>query len=177
VIVTVYNNPVANAGPDQFVTGQTTAQLDGAPINNNETGLWSVISGTAEFSDPSSPKTTVNDLSENKNLLAWEVRNGVCAPSIDTLMITVHSHVIPTLITPNMDGKNDYLVIKGFKASEKIELVVFDRRGVQVFRNENYDNKWNGVDLSGKPLDNDTYFYTIKSNDNVSLSGYVMIKQ
>lgn len=177
VMVTVYHTPLANAGPDQMITGQTSAQLDAALINNNETGLWSVLSGTGEFLDPAFPKTTVNSLSENKNILAWKVTNGVCSPSIDTVMITVHEHVIPTLITPNMDGKNDYLVLRGFNATEKVELVVFDRRGIQVFRSDNYDNKWDGVDQNGKPLDNDTYFYVLKSNNAVSLSGYVLIKR
>jgi gliding motility-associated-like protein len=160
-----------------MINGQTTAQLDGSVINNNETGLWSVISGSGEFLDPAFPKTSVTGLADDKNLLAWKVTNGVCAPAVDTMSVTVHSHVVPTLITPNMDGKNDYLVIKGFKATEKIELIVFDRRGIQVFRNDNYDNKWNGIDLYGKPLENDTYFYVLKSNNAVSMSGYVLIKQ
>jgi gliding motility-associated-like protein len=176
-MVTVYNTPTANAGPDQVISGQTTAQLDGSLVNNNETGLWSVISGAGEFFDPSLPKTTISGLSENKNILAWKVSNGFCPPSIDTVLITVRSSLIPTLITPNMDGKNDYLVIKGLSPSVKTELIVFDRRGMQVFKSENYDNKWNGVNLNGKPLDNDTYFYVLKSTNALSLSGYVMIKR
>jgi gliding motility-associated-like protein len=177
VKVTVYNAPVANAGSDQIITGQSKAKLDGAPINNNETGLWSVLIGTGEFQDTASPKTTINGLSENRNILLWKVTNGVCSPSIDTVIITIHSHLIPTLITPNMDGKNDYFVIIGFNVSEKIQLMVFDRRGIQVFRNDNYDNKWDGVDMNGKPLINDTYFYLIKTSNNISINGYVLIKR
>lgn len=177
VMVTVFHNPIANAGPDQVLINKTSAQLDAALINNYETGLWSVVSGSGEFFDPAYPKTSVSGLSENKNTFSWKVTNGVCPASIDTIVITLHGHLIPTLITPNMDGKNDYLIIKGFDASDKLELVVFDRRGVQVYKSENYDNLWNGVDMNGQPLEADTYFYILKTDKNVSLSGYVLIRK
>lgn len=177
VMVTVYHNPVANAGPDQVLTAQNTAQLNGGAINNYETGLWTVISGTGNFFNPTIPNTTVSGLSENNNIFVWKVTNGVCAASLDTIVVTLHSHLIPTLITPNMDGRNDYLVIKGFENADRIELVIFDRRGTEVFKSENYDNKWNGVDMKGNPLESDTYFYVIKTDNKYSLSGYFLIKR
>jgi gliding motility-associated-like protein len=175
VIVTVYHNPVAKAGADQ-VTSQTTVQLDADPINDYETGLWSVMSGSGTFFDPGNPKTSVNALSEDKNIFLWQVTNGVCPVSLDTVMIILHGHLIPSLITPNMDGRNDFLVIKGFNPSEKIELIVFDRRGVQVFKSENYDNQWNGIDMYGKPLEGDTYFYVLRTAKD-SQRGYLVIKR
>ena len=72
VMVTVYNAPIANAGSDQLISGQTNAQLDGSLINTNETGLWTIISGSGEFQDPSFPKTTISGLSENKNIACME---------------------------------------------------------------------------------------------------------
>jgi gliding motility-associated-like protein len=176
VIVTVYHNPVAKAGADQVLTSQTTAQLDADPINDYETGLWSIMAGTGTIFDSGNPKTIVDALSEDKNIFQWQVTNGVCQPSLDTVVITVHSHLIPSLLTPNMDGRNDFLVIKGFNPSERIELIVFDRRGVQVFKSENYDNQWNGIDMYGKPLEVDTYFYILKTEKD-SRRGYLVIKR
>ncbi len=177
VMVTVFHTPDADAGTDQVLVNQTSAQMNAALINNYETGLWSVISGSGEFFDPAYPKTSVNGLSDDNNTFLWKVTNGICPASIDTVVITLQSHLIPTLITPNMDGRNDYLVIKGFDASDKIELMVFDRRGVQVYRSDNYDNQWNGIDLNGQPLESDTYFYIVKSSKSVSLRGYIMIRK
>jgi gliding motility-associated-like protein len=177
VMASVYHPPLAYAGADQILTNHSTAQLDADLINDYETGLWTIISGSGEIFDPGYPKTTIDSLSENKNILVWKVTNGICPASLDTVMITLHSQTIPSLITPNMDGRNDYLVIKGLNQSAKLELIVFDRRGVQVFRSDNYDNKWNCIDMSGKPLEEDTYFYVVKSATTDSMKGFFVIKR
>jgi len=85
--------------------------------------------------------------------------------------------VIPTLITPNMDGRNDYFIIGGSGAKGKVELVIFDRRGAQVYKNLNYDNLWNGVDYNQNPLPEDTYFYVLKTRNNQSNTGYIVIRR
>jgi gliding motility-associated-like protein len=76
-----------------------------------------------------------------------------------------------------MDGKNDYLILKGSDMIDKMELVIFDRRGVQVYRNKNYDNSWNGVDYKGNPVSDDTYFYVLKTEDGISASGYIVVRR
>jgi gliding motility-associated-like protein len=92
-------------------------------------------------------------------------------------MITVNDFVIPTLITPNMDGKNDYFVIRGLATLGKTELMIFDRRGAEVYKNMNYDNSWNGVDYNKHPLPDDTYFFVLKSANGKSISGYIVIRR
>jgi gliding motility-associated-like protein len=91
-------------------------------------------------------------------------------------MILIRDVLVPTLITPNMDGKNDYLIIKGYENIGMIDLTIFDRRGVQVYRKINYDNSFNGVDYNGKLLPEDTYFYILKSGNGISASGYIVIR-
>jgi gliding motility-associated-like protein len=144
---------------------------------NYETGLWSVISGTGLFSDASSAKSSVNNLSLGENKFLWSVTNGVCPESHDTVMIIVHELVIKTLITPNMDGRNDYFVLDGLSSRDKPELVIFDRRGVQIYKNENYDNQWNGIDYKGNPLPDDTYFCIIKTVEGRKITGYIVIRR
>ena len=73
----------------------------------------------------------------NENKFLWTITNGACPASSDTVMILVQDFIIPTLITPNMDGKNDYFVLKGNMTLRKTELVIFDRRGAQVYKNMN----------------------------------------
>ena len=177
VIVTVYHAPLANAGPDQTLVGLFSTNMDAELINNYETGGWSVVSGTGQFFDTTYAKASVSGLSSGKNVYLWRVTNGVCPPSLDTVEIVVHEYIIPSLITPNMDGRNDYFIIKGFDEIKKIELVIFDRRGVQVFKNGNYDNRWNGIDSNGNPLPEDTYFYVLNRENGKSLSGYIVIRR
>jgi gliding motility-associated-like protein len=177
VTVLVYRVPLANAGTDQILAYLFETNMNAELTNNYETGVWSVISGKGEFFDSTYAKTSINGLSTAKNIFLWTVTNGVCPSSSDTVMIIVHDLVITTLITPNMDGKNDYFIIKGSDVLGRIELVIFDRRGVRVYKNDNYNNLWNGVDYNEKPLPDDTYFYVIKTEKGKSVSGYVVIRR
>ena len=176
VIVLVYKIPVVNAGPDQVLFSQLGTTMDAKIVNNYESGVWSIISGTGEFFDSTYAKTTASKLAIGKNIFLWTVTNKVCPTSSDTVMIVVRELLVPTLITPNMDGKNDFLVIKGYENIGKIDLTIFDRRGVLVFKKANYDNSWNGVDFNGNLLPEDTYFYILKTQKGISASGYIVIR-
>ena len=101
----------------------------------------------------------------------------MCPVVFDTVKIVVHNLVVPTLITPNLDGRNDYFVIRGLETLGKTELVIFDRRGVQVYKNMNYDNSWNCVYYNKNPLPDDTNFFVLKSANGKSISSYIVIRR
>jgi gliding motility-associated-like protein len=176
VTVTIDSRPIANAGVDQTLDYLFNTALD-ATLNITETGTWSVLSGTGNFSDATDPKSSVSDLSLGDNLLLWSVKTGVCPLVSDTVSLIVLNLVIPTLITPNGDGRNDNFVLKGLTTLGKTELIIFDRRGAEVYKNMDYDNSWDGVDNNKNPLPEDTYFYIIKTLTRKSLSGYVVIRR
>lgn len=178
VTVSVYHVPQPNPGSDQILTNVFVASLNAQLIYKYETGFWSLISGSGEILSITDPKSTVNGLSKGKNLFSWTVSNGVCPASSKDVMINVRDHMLQTLITPNMDGKNDYFILKGTGNSSKIELVIFDRRGVAVYKNNNYDDSWNGVDFNGRPLADDTYFYLAKpDNGTLQIKGYIVVRR
>jgi gliding motility-associated-like protein len=177
VTVTVDQPLMAYAGPDQVLDYTFETTLDAGMIPGHETGFWSLISGSAEFSDLRNAKTTVSGLVLNENKFLWTLENGVCPATSDTVMIIVHDLTIPTLITPNMDGKNDFFVLRGLENLGKTELEIFNRGGVKVWKNEEYDNLWNGVDNYGHPLPDDTYFYVLRTVRGKSLSGYIVIRR
>jgi gliding motility-associated-like protein len=177
VTVTVDQPLKAYAGPDQVLDYTFKTTLDAGQILGQETGFWSLISGSAEFSDLRNAKTSVSGLALNENTFLWTLKNGVCPATSDTIMIIVHDLTIPTLITPNMDGKNDFFVLRGLENLGKTELEIFNREGVKVWKNEGYDNLWNGVDNNGNPLPDDTYFYVLKTVRGKSLSGYIVIRR
>ena len=76
-----------------------------------------------------------------------------------------------------MDGKNDYFILEGLGVLGKVELTVFDRRGALVFENLIYDNLWHGTNYNGEPLPDDTYFYVIKAENGLSVSGYLYVRR
>jgi gliding motility-associated-like protein len=176
VVVTIDALPVPNGGPDQTLDYQHSTTLD-ATLGPDQTGIWSLISGSGTFSNSADPGSTISDLSLGANLLLWSVKTAVCPEVSDTVKILVDNILIPTLITPNMDGRNDYFVVKGLTALGKTELYIFDRRGVQVYKNLDYDNSWDGIDYNKNPLPDDTYFYVIKPENGKPLSGYIVIRR
>ena len=177
VTVIVYNIPMANAGVTQVLAHQFETTMNAQIKLNYETGIWSLISGTGEFFDSTNAKTPVSSLSMGKNLFLWTVTNGVCAAASDTVIILVHGLAYQTLITPNMDGKNDYFILKGSDTEGRLKLVIFDRRGALVYKNGNYDNSWNGVDYNGKILPDDTYYYILKTESGTTEKGYIVVRR
>ncbi len=175
--IDVWKNPIANAGPDLVLEYLFGTPLEATEPGINETGGWSVISGSGSFADTSLAVTTVNDLALGENILLWRVTNGICLPATDYLTITIHDFVIPTLITPNGDPYNEYFVLRGLETLGTTELTIFDRRGAQVYKNSNYDNSWNGLDYNGNPLLDDTYYFVIKAENGKSISGYLVIRR
>jgi gliding motility-associated-like protein len=176
VIVTINHLAVPDGGSDQTLEYKFSTTLD-AKLNTNETGIWSLVSGLGEFIDKTNPKTTVNSLSIGENILLWSVTDGVCPATSDTVVIRVSDAMIPTLITPNMDGKNDYFVLKELENMGKTELTIFDRRGYRVYTNPDYNNKWNGIDFNDRPLPEDTYFYILRPKNGKSKAGYIVIRR
>ncbi|MCF8222353.1 MAG: gliding motility-associated C-terminal domain-containing protein, partial [Bacteroidales bacterium] len=176
VKVEVLGQVMADAGPDQTLEYEFETELN-TQLGERETGTWELIRGSGNIEDAAAPQTGITGLSIGENVLLWTVTNGVCPESSDYLRIYVNELVIPSLITPNMDGRNDYFVLQGIQNLGQTELVVFDRSGVKVYENADYDNSWDGSDLKGNPLPEDTYFYVIKSTQGNSRSGYIVIRR
>ncbi len=176
VVVTSDEMPIPDAGEDQILDYKFNTFLN-ADLTGNETGLWSLIAGAAAVDDNTDPKTAVSGLSLGTNVLSWAVTHGACPTVSDQVRIIVNDLLIPTLITPNGDPYNEYFVIRGIETLGKTELVIFNRRGTKVYKNKNYDNKWNGVDHNGNLLPDDTYFFALKSENGKSLSGYIIISR
>ncbi|MBB5634907.1 gliding motility-associated-like protein/uncharacterized repeat protein (TIGR01451 family) [Pedobacter cryoconitis] len=82
---------------------------------------------------------------------------------------------IPNTITPNGDGKNDTFKIIGRESFDGIELIVFNRWGNEVYKNNNYLDDWDGSGLT-----EGTYYYIItlkKAGSKVTKNGWILIKR
>jgi gliding motility-associated-like protein len=177
VNVEVRVQPVANAGPDRVLQFLFETDMEAGVLGPNQTGEWTILEGDSKLSDVNSPSSHVSDLSIDVNSFIWTITNGICPISSDTVNILVHDLIIPTLITPNLDGKNDLFIIQGVETFGKTELTVFNRWGARVYENNNYDNSWNGVDDNENPLPEDTYFFVLKPENRKTIKGYVVIRR
>jgi len=171
--ISVNAEPVANSGPDQELKFIFETYMN-AELSAPVTGEWSLISGSGHMSDFQSPTTRVTELTTGENKFLWTVRHGNCEASAE-VKITVHDLFIPSVITPNGDGKNDYYKISEMRS--RVELIIFNRWGNEEYSNSNYLNDWDGRNDNGKELPNDTYFYVLKFDNGKVKKGSVLIKR
>lgn len=80
---------------------------------------------------------------------------------------------IPSVITPNGDGKNDKFTILGINQFPGSELIIYNRWGNVVFQSKDYKNDWDG-----KGLNEGTYYYTLNlktTTGSQRMAGWVEI--
>src|ERR1035437_2022518 len=171
--IIVNETPVAVAGPDQELKFNFETQMN-AELSASETGEWSLISGSGHINEIQSPTTRVTELSAGENKFLWKVMKGNCEDTAD-VKITVHDLFVPSVITPNGDGKNDYFKISEFTGD--VELIIVNRWGNEEYTNANYLNDWDGRNNKGVELPADTYFYVLKFENGKIKKGSVLIKR
>lgn len=91
----------------------------------------------------------------------------------DTLEVQVScipfsAFIIPNLITPNGDGKNDAFFIQTQKIIDKVSI--YNRWGEQVFQSLNYQNNWPEENV----VEDGVYFYTISVGDS-QYKGWIQV--
>jgi gliding motility-associated-like protein/uncharacterized repeat protein (TIGR01451 family) len=96
-------------------------------------------------------------------------------------LVTPSCLKIYNIITPNGDGLNDNFVISCVKDAD---IEIYDRYGSIVYKNQNYNNDWNGVANQrgkiigkGEKLPNGTYFFVLRFNDGSTenIKSYIQI--
>ncbi|MFM1852732.1 MAG: hypothetical protein RL164_49 [Bacteroidota bacterium] len=102
------------------------------------------------------------------------VEGGNCDPIIE----------VPEAFSPDGDGVNETLVIEGIDNIEGVSIIIFNRWGNEVFKDENYKNDWNGtsqsnLNVNGDELPTGTYFYILDTQTSKYgvLKGYIYLKR
>ncbi|HMP87616.1 MAG TPA: gliding motility-associated C-terminal domain-containing protein, partial [Lacibacter sp.] len=93
------------------------------------------------------------------------VNNENCT-STDNVLVTVIPVCVDPMkaFTPNGDGINErWLVTKGTACVSRVSVTVFNRSGMTVYKNDNYQNDWDGT-FNGKAVPDGTYYYKIRYN-------------
>ena len=173
--ITVNENPVAYAGADQDLKFIFESVMN-ADLSASETGEWTLVSGSARITDIHSPVTGLTELGLGRNVFTWEVFSGTCKAS-DEVIIFVEDLFIPSVITPNGDGKNEFFIINSLTMSgaERAELIILNKWGSVEYRNKNYLNDWDGKNDRGDYLENDTYMYLLRFENGFTRKGTVLI--
>lgn len=151
-------SPTVNAGADVTIVEGDEASLSGTSNGTPVAVAWtpnSTLTGANTFTPVAKPVITTT------YTMSVTDQNG-CIGS-DNAVVTVIPYCIKIMnaFTPNGDGQNDrWLVTNGAGCTKRIAVAVYNRYGNVVYKNDNYNNDWDGK-YNGKPVADGTYYYAI----------------
>lgn len=161
---------IFNMPKDTSICEFSELSLEGTVSPAGVSALWYFEQGKGTFSDENAPNTTLTNYQQGTNAVVYSFSHPNCGTMNDTIIITYNmcsgsEFVIPTLITPNQDGKNDYFVVDGLHAKyPTCKVTIINRWGGVVFESEGYQTPWDGTH-KGKLLPVGTYYYIIDLNN------------
>lgn len=100
--------------------------------------------------------------------------------AVDSIFLTQPEPIeLPNGISPNGDGFNDNLQVRGLEDFPTNKLIVFNRWGNAVYEENNYRNTtpWEGTNDSGEQLPEGTYFVVIELDGRDNLKGYLELRR
>ncbi len=145
-VLTIGSVPVIDLGPDTCINGGEQKILD---AGTGYTYLWY---------DGSTGQTYIVNTSCECYV---QVADNSGCKNKDTINIDFCSSSlsISNVFTPNADNFNDYFYAEG-ENIELFEFVICNRWGKQVFRTNNVNEKWNGLN-NGKECPQGVYYWVI----------------
>ncbi len=178
--VVVVPTPVLNLGdPVQKRCSNETITLDATPENIDQ---FQNVNLVYEWSKDGNviPGATSPQLEVNEpGVYSVVVSSGNCSAEAE---VTVENYrneacIIPEVITPDGDGKNDALVLDYLNEKQGISKIqIFNRWGSEVFsKTDGYTDEWHGQNKNDKDLPTATYFYVIELKNGDTKKGMVYI--
>jgi gliding motility-associated-like protein len=154
----IVNTPQGEAGPDLNVLLGREVTLSASG------GIRYTWEGPSALSCTDCPNPRTSPTASGHYVVRIEDVNGCI--TLDSVFVEVFDDLDRVLdlvntITPNGDGINDILVIKGLESFDANSLTIFNRWGEQVFHQDNYQNGFDGT-YKGKLLPSGSYYYILR---------------
>lgn len=170
-------NPVINAGPDKTIVDGDEVVLEGSGAGTAASIAWTpnnTLTGANTYTPVAKPNITTT--------YTLTVRDNNNCTSTDNMVVNVIPYCLKVMnaFTPNGDGQNDVWIVtnNGGSCTRQVFATVFNRYGNIVFKDDNYQNKWDGT-YKGKPVADGTYYYAITyrliNGASITLKGDVTI--
>ena len=149
----------AIADPDTVFRGDPTTLM--ADVIDGATYQWSPSDNIA---NPTSSTTMVTPPESQDFVVTVDVDGCVATDTVSVHVIVVVCEppfvFLPNAFTPNNDGNNDILRVRG-QYLEEIEFIIYDRWGEKVFEANGIDDGWDGT-FNSKELPADVYGYYLR---------------
>ena len=158
ILVSTIDSTLVNATvSDDYIPIGEKVTLKGKPDGYSYN--WS-----PNVDQPNSQQSTVKPLESIFYVLS--VSDGICSKK-DSVFVKVFPFVcddpsifVPNAFSPNGDGNNDVLVVRG-KMIKEMTFRIFDRWGELIFETHERGLGWDGT-FKGKKMDPDVYDYYLK---------------
>jgi gliding motility-associated-like protein len=174
----VHALPVVSAGDDTSVALGQSVQLNGVASGS---GLlvyqWNPASVLNIVNIPD-PVYSGSADSVVFTLIVSDVYGCIDSSHVTVRVYVPDAIVLPNIITPDGNGKNDTWKINSRVDLAGSRLIIFNRWGETVFYEQNYSNDWGGTYMNtGEKLPDATYYYelTVPSQDNHLYKGAINI--
>lgn len=156
--ISIRANPIVSAGADKTIVSGQSTMLDGSGSVNATSILWSPA---ATLTNPTTYSPTAKPIATTNYTLTVRDNNGCTSTDDATVTVIPYCVDVKNAFTPNGDGINDrWIVTSGGACTKQISVQVYNRYGGLVYRNDNYQNNWDGT-YNGKAMPDGTYYYNI----------------
>lgn len=168
VQLTIYNQPKIQLFDDTLIyLGEDLKLIE---RNNNANVIYSWTPSTG-LSCKDCPNPKAKPLVTTKYILRTTDLIG-CFEFTDSITVEVHDGFttdIPKAFSPNGDGVNDIIYVRGWGIKELLIFEIYNRWGEKIFETNDQTIGWDGT-YKGQPQAIDTYIFVVKAlgyNDNV----------
>lgn len=155
--VLVHSPPSVDAGPDVTIVKGESTQLNASGASQYEWSPSSSLTSTSGANPTASPTETT------EYTVTGTDANGCSAT--DQVVVSVEEKInvfVPQLFSPNGDGNNDVLYVRG-GAIKEFKFVLFNRWGEKVFETEDLNSGWDGT-FRGRPVDEGVFVFYLKGS-------------
>jgi gliding motility-associated-like protein len=175
---TIFVNPLPVASFTFLTFCPDSAEFtDVSTISPGSISSWSWSFGDSTISNLQNPKHTYSSAGTYVATLFVTSDSGCVASATDSVKVIlcdnepviVNKAVVPSAFTPNHDGHNDILFVKGgpFKT---LSFRIFNEWGNEIFNSSSQSDGWDGT-FGGKAQPAGTYVWTVTGTtvDNIEI--------
>ncbi|MCX2719337.1 DUF7507 domain-containing protein [Lentiprolixibacter aurantiacus] len=178
-------SPVSALNPGETATVTAEHQITAADVSTG------VFINTATVDGDSAAGAVTDDSDDPNNPTDFDANDDgepddPTVINLDTSSVEIE---VNQMVTPNGDGRNDFLFIRGVQAALNNSLKIYNRWGVVVYEGNNYNNLTNVFDGRSRGrstisvndyLPAGVYFYIFeyqRDQKNITDKGYLYISQ
>lgn len=142
--------------------------------NNAVGGYWLINGDTLPYELGVNPHYDLGTAGYYETqLVVWNEGNCVDSMSMDMCIRDSEAIFIPDIFSPNSDGNNDVLFVRG-PAITELEFAVYDRWGTQLFATSDVQNGWDGT-VDGDLAASGVYLWSLmartEEGENIERTG------